>query len=90
MTTAEQQPSPFPVGGPRQPVYDALRTRGFVMCRFGDKQWNRRDGLEVHVYGAGSRLMVFDHKREELADGPMAESLKRIDDLDAAIGKGTP
>ena len=68
----------FPIGGPREPVYAALRSRQFVMSTFSDKHWTRADGLEAHVYGAGSRLRLH-RDRAELADGPMAEVLSMID-----------
>jgi len=47
----------YPVGGPRQPVYDLMRRLGFSMSKHSDKEWFR-DGIEVHIYGAGSRALV--------------------------------
>ncbi len=44
----------FPVGGPRQAVYDYLRNLGFVMSDWSDKIWARADGKEVRIFGAGS------------------------------------
>jgi hypothetical protein len=77
----------FPIGGPRQAVYDALRSRGFVMSGFSDKWWQRADGLEAHVYGSGSRLRLRRESELEvkLADGPMAEVLRIIDDQYALL-----
>jgi len=44
----------YPVGGPRQPVYDLMHSLGFTMEKFSDKFWRSADGLEVSIYGAGS------------------------------------
>lgn len=68
----------FPIGGPRQPVYEALRNRGFVKQNFGDKHWTRADGLDAHIYGTGSRLRI-TKGQQDIADGPMAEILEMID-----------
>lgn len=68
----------FPIGGPRQAVYDALSGRRFAMSRFSDKHWKRVDGLEAHVYGAGSKLSL-RFGGEQVADGPMADVLAFID-----------
>lgn len=68
----------FPVCGPRKPVYDALKHRGFVESGWSDKAWKRADGVEAHVYGAGSKLMV-RKGMSQLFDGPMADALAWID-----------
>ena len=69
---------PFPVGGSRQAVYDFLQQRGFLMSRHSDKSWMRpSDGVEVHVYGAGSQARVFGKDGKMLADGPLADAVKR-------------
>lgn len=70
----------FPIGGPREPVYAALRSRQFKMGNFGDKHWTRLDGLEVNIHGAGSQLLL-RRGGEQLADGPMADVLSTIDAL---------
>lgn len=74
----------FPIGGPRQAVYDALSSRQFKMDGFGDKHWTRLDGLTAHVYGTGSCLRV---RREgaDVFDGLMADGLAKIDELDKAL-----
>lgn len=80
MTTEE-----FPVCGPRQAVFDALTSRRFEQSSFSDKHWQRADGVEAHVYGAGSRLRVYVRKwrvKHEVADLPMAEALAVIDAMD--------
>jgi hypothetical protein len=48
----------FPVGGPRQPVYDFMRGLGFSMAPFGDKTWTSADKITVQIYGAGSMAHV--------------------------------
>jgi hypothetical protein len=48
----------FPVGGPRQPVYDHMRNLGFVMSDWSDKAWRRADGAEARIFGAGSMARV--------------------------------
>jgi len=53
----------YPVGGPRQPVYDLMRGLGFSMERSGDKHWTSADGIEVHIYGAGSMARVSHGQR---------------------------
>jgi hypothetical protein len=70
----------FPVGGLREVVYDALRSRGFTMSGWSDKHWHRRE-LHAHVYGAGSKLCVKRNNEHVIADGPMADSLTAIDAL---------
>lgn len=44
----------FEWGGPRQRVYDYMRSLGFVMSDWSDKVWKRADGKQVHIFGAGS------------------------------------
>lgn len=73
----------FPVGGPRDAVYNALRSRGFVMSGFSDKHWTRHDGLNAHVYGAGSMLSVRAGDTV-LWDCKMAEALAKVDERSAA------
>jgi hypothetical protein len=66
----------FPVGGPRQPVYDFLTSKGFVMSNWSDKAWSRpSDGVEVRVYGAGSMAQV-TKGGTLLVDAPLAEAVK--------------
>lgn len=57
----------FPVGGPKQPVFDFLRGRGFEMHKATDKWWVRDGNTEVHLYGAGSMAKVYFKPH---ADGP--------------------
>lgn len=86
-----QVESPFPIGGPRQPVHDALKSRGFVESGWSDKWWKRADGVEAHVYGTGSRLALYravanGTRKETLSDGPMAETLAFIDAKETSVG----
>ncbi len=62
---SEQQQ--YPVGGPRQPVYDLMRKLGFSESNWSDKIWNSADGIEVAIYGAGSMARV------SLKDAPKGE-----------------
>ena len=59
----------YPVGGPREPVYDLMRNLGFSMAKWTDKVWNSADGIEVSIYGAGSmaRLPNGECKLDDLA-----------------------
>jgi hypothetical protein len=72
---------PFPVGGERTAVEDALTKRQFRMSPTSDKCWVRLDGLEAHVYATGSRLRVYKPGRELICDKPMAEALAEIDQI---------
>ena len=49
----------YPVGGPRQPVYDLMRSLGFSMEKFGDKHWKSADGIHVHIYLTGSMARIY-------------------------------
>lgn len=64
----------FPVGGEREPVYNFLRHRGFVMTPGNDKHWKRADGVDLHLYGAGSMARVYAANGELLADGPLDQA----------------
>lgn len=83
MTTTKD----FPIGGPRQAVYDALKSRQFKMDAFGDKSWTRLDGVTAHIYGTGSRLLVRNGE-QEICDLPMAEALAVIDEQFAGVPDG--
>jgi hypothetical protein len=50
----------YPVGGPREPVYQLMRSLGFVMSKKSDKEWTRGD-ITVHIFAAGSTASVI-HK----------------------------
>lgn len=67
----------YPVGGPRQPVYDLMRGLGFSMAKFSDKTWNSADGIEVQIYGAGSMA------RLSVANTPQGEY--NLDELSGQI-----
>jgi hypothetical protein len=57
----------YPAGGPREPVYELMRSLGFSMSNWSDKFWNSADGIEVSIYGAGSmaRLSLFGDLKGE-------------------------
>lgn len=52
-------PKHFPVCGPREPVYNFMRDLGFRMSNWSDKHWERADGVQVQIYGAGSRARIY-------------------------------
>lgn len=68
--------SRFPVGGPREPVYEFLREHGYVQSAWSDKHWTRADGRTVQVYGTGSRAIVKDASERVLADAELEIALK--------------
>ncbi len=66
----------FPVGGPKDPVYNFLRERGFVMSAWSDKHWTRADGVSLHLFGTGSMArilcgneLVLEDKLEDAVNG---------------------
>ena len=68
----------FPVGGSRQNVYSFMEQYGFMMSRNNDKCWLRHaDGVEAHIYGAGSMARVFSKEGKLLADAKLSEAVKR-------------
>lgn len=68
----------FPVGGSRQAVYSFLSHRGFVMSPWSDKHWNRADGVQVHVFGAGSMARVSDYQGNLIVEAPLAEAVMKV------------
>lgn len=48
----------YPVGGQREPVYALMRGLGFAMSGWSDKFWYDANGLEVQIFGAGSRARL--------------------------------
>ena len=76
--TTEQTKKRFPIGGSRQAVYDFMYSRGFVMSRNSDKCWLRpADGVEAHIYGAGSMARVFSQDGKMLCDDELLKAIKR-------------
>ena len=67
----------FPVGGPRQPVYSFISHNGWVMSPWSDKHWNRADGMQLHLYGAGSMARILDYQGNVLIDAPLAEAVAK-------------
>jgi hypothetical protein len=77
----------YPVGGPRQPVYDLMRDLGLSRV-WGDKHYRSADGMDIHIYGAGSmaRVMIGDVVREcELDD--LHEMIAALRHAPALVGK---
>lgn len=68
----------FPVGGPRQPVYNFLQRNGFIMSRNNDKCWMRADGVELHLYGTGSMARIFNKEGKVLADEALADAVAKV------------
>lgn len=71
----------YPVGGPREPVYSLLRGLGFSMARFSDKTWNSADGIEVHIYGAGSMARITDKAHIGVVECDLDSLVERIGSL---------
>jgi hypothetical protein len=70
----------FPVGGPRQPVYNYLRGLGFEMTVWSDKVWKRFDGTEVRIFGSGSMARI---GAAEMPLDDLAPFLKSIADRES-------
>ena len=68
----------FPVGGPREPVYNFISHNGFLQSRNNDKCWLRADGVELHLYGTGSMARIFSKDGKLLADAPLAEAVAKV------------
>ena len=68
----------FPIGGPREPVYNFVKAHGFVIRGWGDKEWKRHDGVHLHIYGTGSMARIYDRDNQLLADGPLAEAVAKV------------
>ena len=65
----------FPIGGSRQAVYSFMHHNGFQMSGHSDKCWTRFDGVEAHIYGAGSMARIIkDGKRIE--DGELDQVVR--------------
>lgn len=66
-------PNPvFPVGGPRQPVYNFLTECGFTMSKWSDKRWTSPTGMVLQLYGAGSMARVYEGDKL-VADCPLGD-----------------
>jgi hypothetical protein len=59
----ENRMTKYPVGGPREPVYALMRELGLSRV-WGDKHYRSADGIDVHIYGAGSMARVKIKERE--------------------------
>lgn len=70
--------SKFPAGGPRQPVYEFLRSHGFRMAASGDKNWTRADGISLSLFGAGSMVCIYDMHHSFLTECPLEDAVKAL------------
>ena len=77
LVTKEIVMETFPVGGPRQDVYDYLQSRGFVMSSWSDKSWTRADGFKAQIYGSGSCASV-TRSGAVIAEGPLKETIESL------------
>lgn len=68
----------FPVGGPREPVYNFLGQHGFLQSRNNDKCWWRPGGEELHLYGAGSMARIYDKEGKMIVDAPLEEAVAKV------------
>jgi hypothetical protein len=75
----------FPVGGPRQPVYDYLTSLGFSMSKHSDKEWTSADGLTVNIFGTGSRARI---GKDEFPLDSLAGYLRDLRSLVKTINRG--
>jgi hypothetical protein len=70
----------FPVGGPREPVYELMRRLGFTESNWSDKFWRSADGIDVAIYGAGSmaRISLMDAPKDECKLADLGERIAAI------------
>ncbi len=71
----------YPVGGPREPVYDLMRGLGFSMAKFSDKTWTSADKITVQIYGAGSMARITDEAHIGAVECDLDGLAERIDTL---------
>lgn len=71
----------YPVGGPREPVYDLMRGLGFSMAKFGDKTWTSADKITVQIYGAGSMARITDDAHNGAVECDLGGLAERLDSL---------
>ena len=79
--------SRFPIGGPREPVYNFLRYNGWIMSDWSDKHWTRADGLRLHVYGSGSMARIHDKDGNQVADSDLADAVAKAQSALARLSK---
>lgn len=68
----------FPIGGSRDNVYSFMQQHGFLMSRHSDKCWLRADGVEAHIYGAGSMARIFSREGKMLHDAEIDKAVKAV------------
>jgi hypothetical protein len=76
----------YPIGGPRKPVYDLMRSLGFSEAKWTDKVWSSADGIEVSIYGAGSmaRISLAGESKGECALEKLSEQIDALRKAGAA------
>ncbi len=72
----------YPVGGPREPVYALMRELGLSRV-WGDKHYRSADGIDVHIYGAGSMARIL-RAGKIIGECKLGELTARLDALRAA------
>lgn len=84
MTQSAKPDTPrFPVGGPRQSVYDFLRGNGFRESRHSDKEWAFGDNATLRLFGAGSEAIIYSNVGN--FKGPLEDAVK---EFRAKLGEG--
>ena len=68
----------FPVGGSKDAVFSFLSHYGFKMSSWSDKHFSRADGIQAHIYGAGSMCKVTTQTGALIADAPIKEAIAAI------------
>jgi hypothetical protein len=73
------QEAKYPVGGPREPVYQLMRDLNLSRV-WGYKHYRSADGIDVHIYGAGSMARVMREGRppEEIELGNLSLRLAEL------------
>ena len=79
-TTQTEKTKRFPICGPRQPVYDHMRNLGFSESNWSDKHWQSADGIEVQIWGAGSKARVYLKDRNSF-DCELDDLAAKVDEL---------
>ena len=73
----------YPVCGPREPVFARMRGLGFSMSNWSDKYWTSGDGIQVQIYGAGSRARVSRMGNDPTTDCELAQLSECLDKIRA-------
>lgn len=79
--TRTDAPKQFPVCGPRQPVYDFMRSLGFKMSNWSDKQWIAADDIQVQIYGSGSMARIYVNAGEKTIECELDELADMLEEI---------